>query len=105
MCKVRFNAVTRLRDKHLKRFRARRRRATAVVIEEEEEDDPVAARAVCMHCGEGGAEDRLILCDGSGCGNVSREALSSIRIFSLFPCYLKNVPGIVPLFSAAYVLN
>lgn len=75
MCKVRFNVVTRLRDEHVKRFRTCRRKGAAVVIEEEEEeeeeDDPVAARAVCMHCGEGGAEDRLILCDGSGCGNVS----------------------------------
>lgn len=95
----------------MKRFRARGRKGATVFVEEEEEeeeDDPVAARAVCMHCGEGGAEDRLILCDGSGCGNVSREALSSNRNFSLPVVILRTFLGsflFFQLFTSRIVLG
>ncbi|CAM9900547.1 unnamed protein product, partial [Ascophyllum nodosum] len=33
------------------------------------EEEPGAARVVCVNCGDGGSEDRLILCDGLGCEN------------------------------------
>ena len=72
MCKARFYTVTRLRDRHVKRFRGKRRRAIPdLEDEEEEQEEPVAAQTVCLFCGDGGSEDRLILCDGLGCENVS----------------------------------
>lgn len=71
--------MTRLRDSHVKRFRARNRGpgpqdnhgpvlfpGFAARLRE-----PEGARAVCLHCGDGGAADQLILCDGEGCENVS----------------------------------
>lgn len=39
-----------------------------------EEQEPEGARAVCLHCQDGGAEEQLMLCDGPGCSNVSRGA-------------------------------
>lgn len=87
MCKARFHIVTRLRDQHLKRFRGSRRGrpntdgnfenpdailnpALAAAGQEAEEEEPEGARAVCLHCGDGGSADRLMLCDGAGCENV-----------------------------------
>lgn len=87
MCKARFHAVTRLRDDLVKRFRGnKRRRPTgeedpSVIADrletEDEEEEVEGARAVCLHCGDGGSEEQLILCDGTGCENV-RDCLFSI---------------------------
>lgn len=81
--------MTRLRDDHVKRFRGSRRRrspddggvfgndaagallAPAVMSILREEPEPEGARAICMHCRDGGAAEQLMLCDGPGCDNVS----------------------------------
>ena len=83
MCKARFYVVTRRRDEHVKRFRGSRRRRPAdgggnganadalldpaiAAVEEE----PEGARAVCLHCGDGGSASQLMLCDEHLCENV-----------------------------------
>lgn len=72
--------VTRLRDDHVKRFRGSRRRRPAEdggVFDNhaaallQEEPEPEGARAICLHCRDGGAAEQLMLCDGAGCDNVS----------------------------------
>lgn len=84
---TRFYVVTRLRDDHVKRFRgSRRRRPTedggvfdnhvaalnpAVGSLLQEDPEPEGARAICLHCRDGGAAEQLMLCDGAGCENVS----------------------------------
>lgn len=86
---ARFYVVTRLRDDHVKRFRGSRRRRSPddggvfggigagppltpeVMSILPEEPEPEGARAVCMHCRDGGAAEQLMLCDGPGCDNVS----------------------------------
>ncbi|CAN0583023.1 unnamed protein product, partial [Ectocarpus sp. 12 AP-2014] len=95
MCKSRFYVVTRLRDDHVKRFRGSRRlrpldegglfapngQLGGLLIPEEPE--PEGARAVCLHCQDGGAEEQLMLCDGPGCGNAAHT----------FCCGLEEVPA------------
>lgn len=79
---ARFYVVTRQRDDHVKRFRGSRRRRSpdddaaallppAVTLALREEPEPEGARAICMHCRDGGAAEQLMLCDGPGCDNVS----------------------------------
>lgn len=84
---ARFYVVTRLRDDYVKRFRGSRRRRAAddggvfdnqaaallapVGSLLQEEPEPEGARAICLHCGDGGAAEQLMLCDGAGCENVS----------------------------------
>lgn len=81
--------MTRLRDDHVKRFRGSRRRRSPddggvfggigagppltpeVMSILPEEPEPEGARAICMHCRDGGAAEQLMLCDGPGCDNVS----------------------------------
>lgn len=81
--------MTRLRDEHVKRFRGSRRRRSSdgegvfgnhaggallppgVMSVLQEEPEPEGARAICMHCMDGGAAEQLMLCDGPGCDNVS----------------------------------
>ncbi|CBJ25503.1 conserved unknown protein [Ectocarpus siliculosus] len=95
MCKSRFYVITRLRDDHVKRFRGSRRRRPldegglfapnghlgGLLIPEEPE--PEGARAVCLHCQDGGAEEQLMLCDGPGCSNAAHT----------FCCGLEEVPA------------
>ena len=44
----------------------------------QEEPEPEGARAICMHCRDGGAAEQLMLCDGLGCNNVSRDCWGSV---------------------------
>lgn len=86
--------MTRLRDDHVKRFRGSRRRlptedgsvfdnhAAALLMSPSgsllhAEPEPEGARAICLHCRDGGAAEQLMLCDGAGCDHVSWAILPS----------------------------
>lgn len=68
----------------MKRFRGTRRirpgdgndaghrAALAVSLAQAEEEEQEGARAMCLHCGDGGSAEQLMLCDGLGCENVRR---------------------------------
>lgn len=73
MCKARFHVVTRLRDKHVKRFRGIRQHRPVAdqALDEDVEEETVEIATVCMLCGNGDHDDQLMLCDGEDCDNVS----------------------------------
>lgn len=43
--------------------------------EEEVEEELEGAHTICLHCGDGGSEEELMLCDGMDCDNVSFRLL------------------------------
>ena len=42
-----------------------------------EEPEPEGARAIFLHCGDGGSEEQLMLCDGHGCSYVRRATAAA----------------------------